>query len=392
MAVELRCETAAGSRGAARALVTDARRLLRLSGLESCELSVALVDDAAIRELNRTFRAKDEPTDVLSFSQIEETADGSTPAATNNGGGPRPAGRLPEGLEPGAVKSRPGLLLGDVVISLETARAQALRMGVTERQRLRTLLVHGFLHLLGYDHERSIAGARRMFRRERELGAMLAACDRRPGPPATAERNDRPGSVARAALRQRRTLAGAVRGQRLGAPGAAMLTHFTRARGGSSALDNLVAILREGVIHAATRMVRGPEPAVCLFDATLGELADLLANRNRRRYEPFGVALGRRYAFRMGARPVIYVPLAEARRLLAPQELWRVVSIDLDRTPAVDWCFEREWRIRGDLRIAPQQAVALVRSWGDADEVFDRFDGHPPCAGVLPLDELCARR
>ncbi len=66
-----------------------------------------------------------------------------------------------------------GTALGDVVISLDTARRQARRIGVAPAARLRTLLVHGLLHLLGYDHERSPAEARRMFARERELAAAL---------------------------------------------------------------------------------------------------------------------------------------------------------------------------------------------------------------------------
>ena len=66
-----------------------------------------------------------------------------------------------------------GTALGDVVISLDTARRQARRLGVAPAARLRTLLVHGLLHLLGYDHERSPAEARRMFARERELAAAL---------------------------------------------------------------------------------------------------------------------------------------------------------------------------------------------------------------------------
>jgi ssRNA-specific RNase YbeY (16S rRNA maturation enzyme) len=56
---------------------------------------------------------------------------------------------------------------------VDTARRQARRLGVAPAARMRTLLVHGLLHLLGYDHERSPAEARRMFARERELAAAL---------------------------------------------------------------------------------------------------------------------------------------------------------------------------------------------------------------------------
>ena len=114
-------------------------------------------------------------------------------------------------------------------------------------------------------------------------------------------------------------------------------------------------------------------------------LGRLLTRANRRRYQPFGVGLDRRYAFAMWARPVFYLPLSEARAILAAEELWRVVAIALRRTPPVDWTFEREWRVLGALPLPARGAVALVESWRDAD---DRFDGAPPCAGVLPLENL----
>jgi hypothetical protein len=135
-------------------------------------------------------------------------------------------------------------------------------------------------------------------------------------------------------------------------------------------------------------MIPGNLPAVCLFDAPLTELVGLLARRNRHRYQPFGIALEKRYAFARGARPVIYMPLAEARRLLPEAELWRVASLDLGRDPPVDWTFEREWRAPDHLRLPDRGAVALVEGWRDVEAIYDRFDGSPPCAGVLPLTNL----
>lgn len=167
-----------------------------------------------------------------------------------------------------------------------------------------------------------------------------------------------------------------------------MLTHFTRAAGTSNAIDNLDAILRGGVIRGATRFIRSRRPVVCLFDASLDELGRLLTRSNRRRYEPFGVAIDKRYAFGMGARPVLYMPWREARQMLAEEEWWRVAAIDLDRNPPIDWSFEREWRVAGDLALPPRAAVALVETWRDADELYDRFDGDPPCAGVIPVTHL----
>ena len=91
------------------------------------ELSILLADDAVVHELNRDYRHIDAPTDVLSFSQSEG------PDFT------RPEGEAPH--------------LGDVVISIDTARRQAAEYDVSLQDELSHLLVHGILHLLGHDHE-----------------------------------------------------------------------------------------------------------------------------------------------------------------------------------------------------------------------------------------------
>jgi probable rRNA maturation factor len=121
------------------------RRLLDALRLPSAELSLVLVSDAVMRRLNREWRGADRPTDVLSFAQAE-------------GQGGAPAG-----------------LLGDVVISVDTARRQAQERAAPLACELDRLLIHGVLHLLGYDHERSPAEARRMQRRERALARRLEA-------------------------------------------------------------------------------------------------------------------------------------------------------------------------------------------------------------------------
>jgi rRNA maturation RNase YbeY len=124
-------------------LSRSARRLLRALRLPGAELSLVLVSDRQMRALNRRWRARDRPTDVLSFAQHE---------------GP---GGAPDGV------------LGDVVISVDTARRQAAERGSSLGREADRLLIHGLLHLLGYDHERSEAEARRMRRRERALARWL---------------------------------------------------------------------------------------------------------------------------------------------------------------------------------------------------------------------------
>jgi probable rRNA maturation factor len=130
-----------------RALAGDARALLRAVGLPRTEWSIVLADDAFVRPLNAQWRGKDAPTDVLSFPQDEP-------------------------VRPG-VFAAPPPYLGDVVISVDTARRQAEELGHELTVELRVLLVHGLLHLIGFDHETGEDDARVMAAEEvRLLGAL----------------------------------------------------------------------------------------------------------------------------------------------------------------------------------------------------------------------------
>jgi len=105
-----------------RTIQRRAAHMLTELDVSDAELSVLLCDDVFIRELNRDYRGKDKPTDVLSF-----------PIDSDSGVGKR--------------------MLGDVVISVETAERQAQKRSRALLDEATTLLVHGILHLLGYSHE-----------------------------------------------------------------------------------------------------------------------------------------------------------------------------------------------------------------------------------------------
>lgn len=110
-----------------RRIQSTAQQLLQAEGCsEDTEVSILLTDDAQISELNRDYRDVEGPTDVLSFSQTEGD-DTPVPGIEDN-------------------------LLGDVVISVETAKKQAEGQGKSLDEEIDMLLVHGILHLLGYDH------------------------------------------------------------------------------------------------------------------------------------------------------------------------------------------------------------------------------------------------
>ena len=129
-----------------RALKRNALKILELLQLGGAELSIALVDNREIQQLNSRFRQKDTPTDVLSFA-----VDESSPAQLR--------------------------LLGDVIISVEKAEEQARQRGRTLDEEMLTLLVHGILHLVGYDHERSARDAKIMGALEKKL--YRALCEQR---------------------------------------------------------------------------------------------------------------------------------------------------------------------------------------------------------------------
>ncbi len=130
----------------AEALTTLRRELP--PGAEQVYVSLVFTDDAGITALNREYRGIDAATDVLSFAQLEGEA------------GPA----LPHGAP---------LLLGDIVVSVPRAESQAVDYGHTREREIGFLLVHGLLHLLGYDHQTAQQAAAMEARQEavlRELG------------------------------------------------------------------------------------------------------------------------------------------------------------------------------------------------------------------------------
>jgi probable rRNA maturation factor len=156
--------------------------MLRHLELEGVELSVALVDDATIHALNRDYRGKDKPTDVLAFPLVvpgEPRRTGVARSALGHGGAApaRASGRQRRGAAT-ALPRLTGItgLLGDVILSIETARRQARGQKRPLLGELTMLLAHGLLHLLGYDH-RTGTEERRMTARTGEL--EMAAISRR---------------------------------------------------------------------------------------------------------------------------------------------------------------------------------------------------------------------
>jgi probable rRNA maturation factor len=140
-----RCRRAAAAALAASGIAAPSRDL---------EVSVVLTDDAEIRDLNRTYRHRDEATNVLAFAALE-------------GGAEAAGARPPEGAP---------LVLGDVVVALESTRREAIDQGKSLGGHLSHLVVHGVLHLLGHDHA-SAAEAEAMEGLEKKILAELDVPD-----------------------------------------------------------------------------------------------------------------------------------------------------------------------------------------------------------------------
>lgn len=128
-----------GTRGLKGKVKRVVESLLKELDIKEREISILLTTDEEIRELNSKYRAKNAATDVLSFPMDD------------------------------------ALLMGDVVISIERAIEQAYRYGSSQEAEIERLLIHGTLHLLGYEHVNGGRQAAKMKRKEEELIAAIKA-------------------------------------------------------------------------------------------------------------------------------------------------------------------------------------------------------------------------
>lgn len=120
--------------------------LLDLGMVNNCELSLLFVADEEIAEINESYLDHEGPTNVISFAMQE--------------------GELPPELK--------GVLLGDIIISTDTAAKEAAEGGITLDERLLQLMLHGILHLTGYEHVNDEVEAKVMEKRGQELLAKAA--------------------------------------------------------------------------------------------------------------------------------------------------------------------------------------------------------------------------
>lgn len=144
---------------AARAAFEAAEKPEILGGGTPVEMSLVLADDALVQTLNRDYRDKDKPTNVLSFALLDDLDD--TDESTDD------VLARDEGMP---------ILIGDVILAFETVQREALEQGKSFEDHLTHLVIHGVLHLLGYDHQ-SDPDADRMERLETSILARLGIAD-----------------------------------------------------------------------------------------------------------------------------------------------------------------------------------------------------------------------
>jgi len=124
-------------------------------GKAPAEMSLVLADDALVQTLNRDYRDKDKPTNVLSFALLDDLDDTDDTLARDEG--------MP-------------ILIGDVILAFETVQREAREQGKSIKDHLTHLVIHGVLHLLGYDHQ-SDPDADRMEKLETSILARLGIAD-----------------------------------------------------------------------------------------------------------------------------------------------------------------------------------------------------------------------
>jgi hypothetical protein len=180
------------------------------------------------------------------------------------------------------------------------------------------------------------------------------------------------------------------------------LIHFTRGRAGRlrhferldepenvnqekvHPLDVLVEILRDGQLRGSSNagFIKGDRTAVCFSEVPLSSVRYFIETK---RYSPYGIAISKRAAFSMGARPVIYLPDAEGE-WIPSEEKWRQVRFEHG---TVDFTHEREWRLPGNLNLQKLPGFYLL-VWNPTDIncLRDISTKYKNIRGFLPMEHL----
>jgi len=180
------------------------------------------------------------------------------------------------------------------------------------------------------------------------------------------------------------------------------LTKNTKKEDKYSAYDNLISILKTGEVWGSDKkkgFIKGPNKATCFMDIPLSSLKYVLnednSNPQKPRYEPFGIIITKKLAYKKGCRPVLYLSNNEMSKLKIPiDERWRVVRLEVNSDNWISWMHEREWRCKGDFKLPKEPLAVLVKNTFYAKKLADAIKQSPKDfkikpKSIIPLSILC---
>ncbi|GGL29280.1 DUF2971 domain-containing protein [Caulobacter rhizosphaerae] len=181
------------------------------------------------------------------------------------------------------------------------------------------------------------------------------------------------------------------------------LTKHSKPDDDYSAFDNLVSILKSGRIMRSTPkkgFIKGAHGASCFMDVPFASMKYVLTPDNtdpqKPRYQPYGIAITKKFAYGAGCRPVLYLSNEELKALAVPPgQLWRVVRFEVDPVKGwISWLHEREWRCKGDFELPTGIQAAFVRTSKEAErltKMVAKAPGDFACKprSVIPFTVLC---
>lgn len=183
------------------------------------------------------------------------------------------------------------------------------------------------------------------------------------------------------------------------------LIHLTRENSTQSVVNVLYNILKDKKIKGSTTsgFIVGNEKAVCFQDAPLYSICQNIffeqkkrkQDRNYKlRYRAIGLLFDKQYAYKKGARPVIYEKTDIAKTFLPPSEHWRIVNFNLESDSSIiDWTHEREWRVKGDFEFELSDVTIIVIKQNQIKKLISKFkeegiDLMNEINGIVTLEHL----
>ena len=180
------------------------------------------------------------------------------------------------------------------------------------------------------------------------------------------------------------------------------MTKNTKADDAYSAFDNLVSILKTGEIwgsDSSKGFIKGYNRAACFMDVPFNSMKYVLtpenSDPNAPRYEAYGIAITKVFAYRHGCRPVLYLSNDEIKSICIPaKELWRVVRFEVRNNTWISWLHEREWRCKGNFTLPAKAVAVFVKDQRDAMKLHRLLSMEPEnfkCKprSIIPLNVIC---